>query len=132
MEQKDEGPKRLRVYVLSNELWLRIQKWSNTTHWKGTPYLSSQIVRAAHSIPSNIAEGCSRGSNLDFIRFLRIAKGSATELKHHLKGAESLGILEGQDALFFLDQADAAEKMLSKLIKYRRQLEPKKRRAKQS
>lgn len=42
--------------------------------------LKDQITRSAISIPSNIAEGSQRNSNLDFIRFLHIAKGSAAEL----------------------------------------------------
>ena len=40
-----------------------------------------QMIRAAISIPSNIAEGYERDSRLDVIRFFRIAKGSAAELR---------------------------------------------------
>jgi four helix bundle protein len=43
--------------------------------------LRSQITRAVVSIPSNIAEGCSRGSEKDFKRFLEISLGSAFELE---------------------------------------------------
>ncbi|NLD92035.1 MAG: four helix bundle protein [Fibrobacter sp.] len=43
--------------------------------------LSSQICRAAVSIPSNIAEGCSRNSQKDFKHFLEISLGSAFELE---------------------------------------------------
>jgi four helix bundle protein len=39
---------------------------------------------AAHSIPSNITEGCSRSSDLDFAKFIQIAIGSASELEYHL------------------------------------------------
>ncbi len=43
--------------------------------------LSSQKRRSAVSIPSNIAEGCGRGSNRQLVQFLNIAQGSAYELE---------------------------------------------------
>jgi four helix bundle protein len=53
--------------------------------------LSSQIQRSAVSIPSNIAEGAGRASNKEFVRFLRIAHGSACELETQLLVAGDLG-----------------------------------------
>ena len=52
--------------------------------------LSSQIQRSAVSIPSNIAEGAGRVSNKEFVRFLRIAHGSACELETQLLVARDL------------------------------------------
>ena len=52
--------------------------------------LTSQMRRAAVSIPSNTAEGRSRGSRKDFCNFLRIANGSAAELETQIEIAEQL------------------------------------------
>lgn len=52
--------------------------------------LTSQMRRCAVSIPSNIAEGRSRGTRKDFIQFLRIALGSAAELQTQLEITKKL------------------------------------------
>jgi len=55
--------------------------------------LRNQIQRCVVSVPSNIAEGSERDSTGDYIRFLRIAKGSAAELRTQLLIARRLGCL---------------------------------------
>ncbi len=55
--------------------------------------LSSQIRRAAVSIPSNIAEGCGRGTNKELYRFLDIASGSLAELETQIYIAKELGYI---------------------------------------
>ena len=46
--------------------------------------LTSQIRRAAASVPANIAEGCGRRGDAEFHRFLQMSMGSASELEYHL------------------------------------------------
>ena len=60
--------------------------------------MSSQIHRSVISIPSNIAEGYGRNCLQDYIRFLRIARGSCYELETQLLLCEDLGYFSQKDA----------------------------------
>jgi four helix bundle protein len=79
--------------------------------------LTSQIRRAAVSIPSNIAEGWGRKSRRDFIRFLTIARGSATELESEILLSSEIGYLSKEIAESFIKDTIEIGKMLNSLIK---------------
>jgi four helix bundle protein len=84
--------------------------------------LKDQMQRAAISIPSNIAEGSERDSKQDFIRFLRIAKGSAAELRTQTYIALKLELLNKEEADTFVNETKEISAMLQGLI---RSLSPK-------
>ena len=78
--------------------------------------LTSQIRRCSASIGANIAEGCGRGSDSDFARFLQIAMASASELEYHFMLARDLNMLE-RDAHQALElQVCEVKKMLNSLL----------------
>jgi len=78
--------------------------------------LQSQMRRAAISIPSNISEGASRASNKEFIQFLHIALGSASELETQLIIAQKIGYMSCIESL--LNEINTIKKMLLGLIAY--------------
>ena len=79
--------------------------------------LSSQMRRAAISIPSNIAEGQSRKSTKEFQRFLSIAKGSNSELETQLMICVRIGYLSNNVVEPLLSLTEEIAKMLFSLSK---------------
>ena len=77
------------------------------------------MTRAAISIPSNIAEGYERDSRLDVIRFLRIAKGSAAELRTQCYLAMKLELLPHDQSQTFIQECKEISAMLQGLIRSR-------------
>jgi four helix bundle protein len=89
--------------------------------------LKAQLQRAAVSIPSNIAEGCSRDSEQEFKRFLEIAIGSAYELETQLKISLLLNLIPKGPIDPMLSIVTQEQKMLNSFISTvkRRNLKPK-------
>mgnify|MGYP002682261666 FL=1 len=79
--------------------------------------LSSQLQRAAVSVPSNIAEGQAREHTGEFCQFLSIAQGSLAELETHIAIAERLGYAASHDCERLLSQASEVGRMLVGLRK---------------
>lgn len=83
-------PEELEVFGIADDLVLRIYALTSRFPQEERYGLTSQIRRAAVSIPSNLAEGCSRESQADFRRFVEIALGSSMELRYQLSVARRL------------------------------------------
>lgn len=78
--------------------------------------LTSQICRAAVSIPSNIAEGCSRNSEIEFKRFLEIAIGSSFELETQLTIISELKYISEEEIKSIIEILNKEQKMINNLI----------------
>ena len=77
--------------------------------------LTSQLIRAAISVPANIAEGQRRGSRKDFARFVSISRGSLAEVETFLILARRVGFGADAEIVSALDLADEVGKMLTVL-----------------
>jgi len=78
--------------------------------------LKSQLSRAAVSIPSNIAEGCSRNSDIEFKRFLEIAMGSLFEVETQITICEELNYVTHDDTEKIKPLLTQEAKMINSLI----------------
>lgn len=79
--------------------------------------LTSQMRRAAISIPANIAEGCVKGSDKDFKRFILIALGSTSELEYYIFLSQELSFLRSFDHESLSLKIEVIKKMLTNLAK---------------
>lgn len=100
--------KELIVWQKSVELVKEVYKFTNNFPKSEVYGLSSQMQRSAVSVPSNIAEGYSRKNLKEYIHFLRIAYGSATELETQ--------IIIAKDLYKNIDHAKA-ESLLEEILK---------------
>ena len=85
--------RQLKVWERSHRLTVTLYRVTARFPAEERYGLTSQIRRAAASIPANIAEGCGRDGDAELARFCRIASGSASELDYHLLLAKELGLL---------------------------------------
>jgi four helix bundle protein len=83
--------------------------------------LTSQIRRAAVSVPANIAEGAGRESPKEFVHFLSNAQGSASELATELLIARRLGFLSEQNYLKLNSELDHIGRMIFGLSQHMKQ-----------
>jgi four helix bundle protein len=78
--------------------------------------LKSQMCRAAVSIPSNIAEGCSRNSDIEFRRYLEMAMGSTFELETQLILLKEIGYTHEEKLIDVFALLSLEQKMINALI----------------
>jgi four helix bundle protein len=108
--------RKLTVWTKSHQLVLLIYDATGNVSDRRFPGLTSQIRRAAASIPANIAEGCGHAGSREFSRFLGIAVASSFELTYHLQLAADLGMISKSDYARLDARTEVVMRMLSSLL----------------
>ena len=109
--------KKLRAFELADEVAMLVYRVTAGFPKEEFFGLTSQIRRAAVSVPSNIVEGCARDSEADYLRFLNIAFGSLRELHYQLTLSQRLGFLPNEDSSLIEPKVVETEKVLNGLIR---------------
>lgn len=108
--------RNLKVWERAHQLVLEVYRATASYPRDELYALSSQTRRAATSVPTNIAEGCGRGSDADFVRFLWIANGSLKEVDYLLLLGRDLGFLAPPAYAAVTPTVSEVKRMLAGLI----------------
>jgi four helix bundle protein len=108
--------KELKVWHKAYGLALAVYEASRGFPREEIYGLTSQLRRSAVSIGANIAEGCGRRSDGELIRFLQIARGSSSEVEHHLLLARDLRFLSSDIHRDLEKRLQEVQRMLTSLV----------------
>jgi four helix bundle protein len=108
--------RKLQVWQRAHRLTVEVDQVTRTFPREEQYGLTSQLRRAASSVPANIAEGCGRNGDAELARFLGISLGSANELDYHLLLARDLDYLPPMHDDQLTVEARGVAKMLSAFI----------------
>jgi len=109
--------RKLDVWRKAHVLALKIYRVTKGFPREEVYGLTSQLRRAVVSVPTNIAEGCGRGTEADFARMLAIAAGSASEVEYLLLLAGDLGLLSAEQVAVLSNEVIEVKRMLAGLGK---------------
>ncbi len=106
----------LNVFKESHKFVLEIYDITKSFPKEEKFRLIDQLIRASYSIPSNIAEGSSRNTTKDYINFLYMARGSASEVKYFLLLSNDLNYISSDKYEALKNRIENIAKMLNGLI----------------
>ncbi len=112
---KVKSYRELRVWQQSVDFCVKVHTVTSSFPKEELYGLTSQIRRAAISIPSNIAEGQARNTTGEFSQFLGISKGSLAEIDTQLEIARRLSFLSIESFQSFENEIETIGKMLNAL-----------------
>ncbi len=108
--------RELKIWEISHQLTLKVYRITKQFPKEETYALTSQIRRSSSSIPTNIAEGCGRGTNKEFAQFLQIAIGSAYELDYQILLAKDLEYIDKNTYSELNDEIIRLQKQIAALL----------------
>jgi four helix bundle protein len=109
--------KTLNVWQKSHNLAIAVYKLTYSFPKEEIYGITSQLRRAIISIPTNLAEGCGRGSDKDFARFIQIAFGSASESEYLVILSKDLGLINQDTWENLMNDISEVKRMLAALLK---------------
>jgi len=104
--------KELKIWQMGREFVKDIYGLTGTLPQEELFVITSQMRRAAISIPSNISEGAGKNSDKDFVRFIDTSIGSAFELETQLYICFDQNYLSEKELNIYLDKVQKIQKML--------------------
>ena len=108
--------RKLRVFVVADNLALRVYHATRRFPVEERYGLQSQIRRAALSVATNIVEGCARESDKEYGRFINVAFGSAAETHYLFSVVRRLELLVAGMCVEFESEYESLLKALNKLL----------------
>jgi four helix bundle protein len=106
------------IWKDSMEITKSIYRLTNNGEFSKDFGLRDQIRKSTISISANIVEGFEKNNNNEFIRFLKIAKGSVGETRNHLYIALGIGYIDEEEFNGLNNQLMSVAKQLSGFISY--------------
>jgi four helix bundle protein len=105
--------RNLKVWQKAHALTLAVYRGTRNFPSDEKFGITSQLRRSCASIPANLAEGCARGGDIDFARFVNVAAASASETDYHLLLARDLQYLEDSVYQQLFEQVSEVKRMLN-------------------
>lgn len=117
-KQNTNSFEKLDAWQVSHELVLLVYKITKDFPPEEKYSLTSQIRRAAISVPANLAEGNQRKSSKEFIQFCYTSKASLAEVKYFLILSRDLNNITNQQFFKLESKTTTVLKLINGLIKY--------------
>src|SRR5438128_1024567 len=113
--------RKLKVFMIADQLAVEIYRRTRGFPPSERYGLTSQIRRAAVSVPANIVEGCSRRSHRELVQFLWVSMSSASELRYLVELAAKVECMPNEEAEKIERSAGDLVRALQSLIAFRQQ-----------